>query len=378
MGHTSFSFSPHVMSNWAILIDTQCQEHYKFPRQLVHICLLHVVHNNCLGQKKNLLWYISWDISENRAILLAHVSFTRHTVFTLIKVVKHKAMKKSIIIESLIICIEHYVSVYLMTKWSHRRDDVSGENVPEDEQLGSNDQKNTEYDNTPVIDNLLLAKGGGGVGRGGGVSVCSDEKNKYEEDINNLYKQLDDKVRPGSSFTSSLSVPCWTSLVLMLAKLVLTILSTGWRDQPTQPARWETKGANVGPRRGLSLQLSSECCWLWSKTVETCSLCSHICPAAGIYTARLREDPRGAVPAADREWAGQGGGEGGAAGIRGAGCQLWPEESGSGGAGPGQPAANGRATTEDGGSTEHVLFQRDHYWNYIYNYSKCYSTFIID
>ena len=65
---------------------------------------------------------------------------------------------------------------------------VPGEDVPEEEQLSSKDQKNVEpYDNTPIIDNLLPA--------GGGVSVSGDERSKYEEDISNLYKQLDDKVR---------------------------------------------------------------------------------------------------------------------------------------------------------------------------------------
>ncbi|GAA6224216.1 kinesin heavy chain-like isoform X1 [Lates japonicus] len=62
----------------------------------------------------------------------------------------------------------------------------NGENVPEEEQLSSKDQKSVEpYDNTPIIDNLLPA--------GGGVSVSSEERSKYEEDISNLYKQLDDK-----------------------------------------------------------------------------------------------------------------------------------------------------------------------------------------
>ncbi|XP_049919582.1 kinesin heavy chain-like [Epinephelus moara] len=62
----------------------------------------------------------------------------------------------------------------------------NGENVPEEEQLSSKDQKTVEpYDNTPIIDNMLPA--------GGGVSVPGDERSKYEEDITNLYKQLDDK-----------------------------------------------------------------------------------------------------------------------------------------------------------------------------------------
>uniref|UniRef100_A0A3Q3NC29 Kinesin-like protein n=1 Tax=Mastacembelus armatus TaxID=205130 RepID=A0A3Q3NC29_9TELE len=62
----------------------------------------------------------------------------------------------------------------------------NGENVPEDEQLSSKDQRSTEpYDNTPIIDNLLPAAGG--------VSASSEERGKYEEDIRKLYKQLDDK-----------------------------------------------------------------------------------------------------------------------------------------------------------------------------------------
>ncbi|XP_047432192.1 kinesin heavy chain-like [Mugil cephalus] len=77
----------------------------------------------------------------------------------------------------------------------------NGENVPEDEQLSSKDQKNVEpYDNTPIIDNLLPAGGGGGGGggrKGGGggglVSVTCEERSKYEDDISDLYKQLDDK-----------------------------------------------------------------------------------------------------------------------------------------------------------------------------------------
>ncbi|XP_067356030.1 kinesin heavy chain-like [Channa argus] len=62
----------------------------------------------------------------------------------------------------------------------------NGENVPEDEQLSSKEQKTVEaYDNTPVIDNLLPA--------GGGVSVSEEERSKYEEDISSLYKLLDNK-----------------------------------------------------------------------------------------------------------------------------------------------------------------------------------------
>ncbi|KAL3045830.1 hypothetical protein OYC64_013983 [Pagothenia borchgrevinki] len=62
----------------------------------------------------------------------------------------------------------------------------NGENVPEEEQLSAKEQKSVEpCDNTPVIDNLLPP--------GGEVSVCGDERSKFEEDISNLYKQLDDK-----------------------------------------------------------------------------------------------------------------------------------------------------------------------------------------
>ncbi|KAA8579650.1 hypothetical protein FQN60_006743 [Etheostoma spectabile] len=49
-----------------------------------------------------------------------------------------------------------------------------------------NDQKGAEpYDNTPVIDNLLPP--------GGGVLLPANERNQYEDDVSNLYKQLDDK-----------------------------------------------------------------------------------------------------------------------------------------------------------------------------------------
>ncbi|KAM6893917.1 kinesin heavy chain-like isoform 2-T2 [Xenentodon cancila] len=62
----------------------------------------------------------------------------------------------------------------------------NGENVPEEERLSSKDQKSIDtYDNTPVIDNLPLPAGG--------ASVSSEERRKFEEDISNLYKQLDDK-----------------------------------------------------------------------------------------------------------------------------------------------------------------------------------------
>ncbi|KAM4601653.1 LOW QUALITY PROTEIN: kinesin heavy chain-like [Polymixia lowei] len=62
----------------------------------------------------------------------------------------------------------------------------NGENVPEEEQLNSKEQRNAEpCDNTPLIDNLLPASGGG--------AASLQERSKLEEDISNLYKQLDDK-----------------------------------------------------------------------------------------------------------------------------------------------------------------------------------------
>ncbi|XP_063068576.1 kinesin heavy chain-like [Engraulis encrasicolus] len=62
----------------------------------------------------------------------------------------------------------------------------NGENVPENEQLSSKEQKNVEIcDNTPIIDNLITPPVV--------TLVSTEEKNKYEEDIRNLYKQLDDK-----------------------------------------------------------------------------------------------------------------------------------------------------------------------------------------
>eukprot|EP00063_Salmo_salar_P031449 XP_014006284.1 PREDICTED: kinesin heavy chain isoform 5C-like [Salmo salar] len=62
----------------------------------------------------------------------------------------------------------------------------NGENVPEEEQLSAKEQKHLEScDNTPIIDNMAPANSL--------VLVSTEEKSKYEEDISNLYKQLDDK-----------------------------------------------------------------------------------------------------------------------------------------------------------------------------------------
>ncbi|XP_064878892.1 kinesin heavy chain-like [Oncorhynchus nerka] len=62
----------------------------------------------------------------------------------------------------------------------------NGENVPEEDQLSAKEQKHLEpCDNTPIIDNMAPANGL--------VLVSTEEKSKYEEDISNLYKQLDDK-----------------------------------------------------------------------------------------------------------------------------------------------------------------------------------------
>lgn len=60
----------------------------------------------------------------------------------------------------------------------------SGEAVPEDEQISAKDQKNLEpCDNTPIIDNITPV-----------VVGISAEKEKYDEEISSLYRQLDDKV----------------------------------------------------------------------------------------------------------------------------------------------------------------------------------------
>ncbi|KAL1787117.1 kinesin heavy chain [Sigmodon hispidus] len=59
----------------------------------------------------------------------------------------------------------------------------NGEAVPEDEQISAKDQKNLEpCDNTPIIDNITPV-----------VVGISTEKEKYDEEISSLYRQLDDK-----------------------------------------------------------------------------------------------------------------------------------------------------------------------------------------
>jgi kinesin family protein 5 len=61
----------------------------------------------------------------------------------------------------------------------------AGEAVPEDEQISAKDQKNLEpCDNTPIIDNIAPVVAG----------VSTEEKEKYDEEISSLYRQLDDKV----------------------------------------------------------------------------------------------------------------------------------------------------------------------------------------
>ncbi|XP_044888255.1 kinesin heavy chain isoform X2 [Mauremys mutica] len=60
----------------------------------------------------------------------------------------------------------------------------NGEAVPEDEQISAKEQKNLEpCDNTPIIDNIAPVV----------ASISTEEKQKYDEEITCLYRQLDDK-----------------------------------------------------------------------------------------------------------------------------------------------------------------------------------------
>ncbi|XP_054555692.1 kinesin heavy chain isoform X3 [Talpa occidentalis] len=60
----------------------------------------------------------------------------------------------------------------------------NGEAVPEDEQISAKDQKTLEpCDNTPIIDNITPVVAG----------ISAEEKEKYDEEISCLYRQLDDK-----------------------------------------------------------------------------------------------------------------------------------------------------------------------------------------
>ncbi|XP_004674724.1 PREDICTED: kinesin heavy chain isoform 5C [Condylura cristata] len=60
----------------------------------------------------------------------------------------------------------------------------NGEAVPEEEQISAKDQKTLEpCDNTPIIDNITPVVAG----------ISAEEKEKYDEEISSLYRQLDDK-----------------------------------------------------------------------------------------------------------------------------------------------------------------------------------------
>ncbi|KAB1278775.1 Kinesin heavy chain isoform 5C, partial [Camelus dromedarius] len=59
-----------------------------------------------------------------------------------------------------------------------------GEAVPEDEQISAKDQKTLEpCDNTPILDNIAPVVAG----------ISAEEKEKYDEELSSLYRQLDDK-----------------------------------------------------------------------------------------------------------------------------------------------------------------------------------------
>ncbi|XP_075385930.1 kinesin heavy chain [Tenrec ecaudatus] len=60
----------------------------------------------------------------------------------------------------------------------------NGEAVPEDEQISAKDQKSLEpCDNTPILDNMAPVV----------AAISSEEKEKYDEEISSLYRQLDEK-----------------------------------------------------------------------------------------------------------------------------------------------------------------------------------------
>ncbi|XP_010948562.1 kinesin heavy chain [Camelus dromedarius] len=60
----------------------------------------------------------------------------------------------------------------------------NGEAVPEDEQISAKDQKTLEpCDNTPILDNIAPVVAG----------ISAEEKEKYDEELSSLYRQLDDK-----------------------------------------------------------------------------------------------------------------------------------------------------------------------------------------
>lgn len=61
--------------------------------------------------------------------------------------------------------------------------------MPEDEQISAKDQKSLEpCDNTPIIDNMAPVVDAVVAG------ISAEEKEKYDEELSSLYRQLDDKV----------------------------------------------------------------------------------------------------------------------------------------------------------------------------------------
>lgn len=77
----------------------------------------------------------------------------------------------------------HAESIHLLSPFSPLC--FVGEAVPEDEQISAKDQKTLEpCDNTPIIDNIVPVVAG----------ISMEEKEKYDDEISSLYRQLDDKV----------------------------------------------------------------------------------------------------------------------------------------------------------------------------------------